>query len=171
MLHLRLRSAQQGFAPAPVQHTRQLCLLLAAKNQTCSGRSPSAAQRNLVPPLDNDLHGSRLSGHTHFRTGIRECPFPDTGVIIPCLVRRQFQVRSDGSSRILNTWSPRAAWRRGLNLIFSLYFSLLAGKTKTGERFAADSKHHQITPTMTISLMWRNPVPIEDFKPTRRLSP
>jgi hypothetical protein len=26
----------------------------------------------------------------------------------------------------------------GANLIFSLYFSLLAGKTKPGERFAAD---------------------------------
>jgi hypothetical protein len=31
VLHLRLRSAQQGFAPSPVQHNGQLCSLVAAK--------------------------------------------------------------------------------------------------------------------------------------------
>jgi hypothetical protein len=59
---LHLRSAQQGFAPTPEQHTGQLCLLLAAKNQTCGGRSPSAPKEISCLPLDNDLHGSRLPG-------------------------------------------------------------------------------------------------------------
>jgi hypothetical protein len=62
VLHLRLRSAPQGFAPTPVQHTGQLCLLLVAKDQTCSGRSPSAPQEISCLPLDRDLHGSRLLG-------------------------------------------------------------------------------------------------------------
>jgi hypothetical protein len=56
------RSAQQGFAPTPVRHTGQLCLLLAAKDETCSGRSPSAPKEISCPPLDMDLHGSRPIG-------------------------------------------------------------------------------------------------------------
>ena len=63
VLHLRLRFAQQDFAPTPVQQAEQLCLLLAAKDQTCSGRSPSAPKEISCLPLDNDLHGSRQFGH------------------------------------------------------------------------------------------------------------
>ncbi len=38
-----------GFAPTPVQHTGQLCLLPAAKNQTRQWALSERAQRNLVP--------------------------------------------------------------------------------------------------------------------------
>src|SRR6266700_3213431 len=62
VLHLRLRSAQQGFAPTPVQHTGQLCLLPAGKTRRDSGRSLSAPKEISCLPLDKDLHGSRLFG-------------------------------------------------------------------------------------------------------------
>jgi hypothetical protein len=59
VLHLRLRSAQQGFAPSPVQHTWQLRSFVTAANQTFNARPPERAQESCAFLLTDDLHGWR----------------------------------------------------------------------------------------------------------------
>jgi hypothetical protein len=66
VLHLRLRSAQQGFAPAPVQHTGTAVLDASYERPDVQRALSERAPEISCLPLDRDLHGSRLSGQVAF---------------------------------------------------------------------------------------------------------